>query len=128
MPCGTVLIVEDDADIRDTFRIILEDRGYCVATAGNGREALDELSAIDRPCVILLDLMMPVMSGPEFLDVVKADPERQDIPVVIVSAYADLTDDSTQAEGILKKPVSLERLVSWVARYCSESGAKSIPH
>ena len=128
MACGTVLIVEDDADIRDTFRIILEDRGYCVATAGNGREALDELSEIDRPCVILLDLMMPVMSGPEFLDVVKNDPDRQNIPVVIVSAYADLTDDSTQAEGILKKPVSLERLVAWVARYCPDSQAEAIRH
>lgn len=119
--CHPVLIVEDDPDIRDTFRALLEDRGYRVATAANGREALDELSCIDSPCLILLDLMMPVMSGPEFLDVVKHDPERQDIPVVIVSAYAELADESTLAEGFLKKPVSLDTLLSWVQRYCPHS-------
>jgi CheY-like chemotaxis protein len=116
--CHPVLIVEDDPDIRDTFKVLLEDRGYQVATAGNGREALDELSCMEEPCLILLDLMMPVMSGPEFLEVVKSDPERQNIPVVIVSAYAELADDSTRAQGFLKKPVSLDTLLNWVQRFC----------
>ena len=119
--CHPVLIVEDDPDIRDTFRALLEDRGYQVATACNGQEALDELSCMGAPCLILLDLMMPVMSGPEFLEVVKHDPERQDIPIVIVSAYAELADDTTLAEGFLKKPVALETLLEWVQRYCPHS-------
>jgi CheY-like chemotaxis protein len=120
-PCRTVLIVEDDADIRDTFRAILEDRGYCVATAGNGREALDRIAA-ERPCLVLLDLMMPVMSGPEFLDVVKQDPRLASIPIVVVSAYGEMLDDSAPAEGFLRKPVGLEMLLQWVARFCPRSG------
>jgi CheY-like chemotaxis protein len=118
--------VEDDPDIRDTFRVLLEDRGYSVMTASNGREALDEL-ATHHPCLILLDLMMPVMSGPEFLEVVKQDPEHSDIPVVIVSAYAELVDDSTLAQGFLRKPVSLDTLLRWVGRYCPRS-ARPNPH
>lgn len=113
----TVLIVEDDADLRDNFRAILEDRGYAVATASNGREALEVLGHIERPRVILLDVMMPVMSGPEFLDAVKGDPRCRDIPVVIVSACADVVDDSAPVAGFLCKPVSVERLLSWVGRF-----------
>jgi CheY-like chemotaxis protein len=112
-----ILIVEDDPDIRDTFRALLEDRGYPVTTASNGREALDELSQ-RHPCLILLDLMMPVMSGPEFLDVIKKDPENAAIPIVIVSAYAELMDETTLCDGFLKKPVSMDTLLRWVARYC----------
>jgi len=67
---------------------------------------------------------MPVMSGPEFLEVVKNDPERQNIPVVIVSAYAELADDSTRAQGFLKKPVSLDTLLNWVQRYCPHACGK----
>ncbi len=119
-----MLIVEDDPDIRDTFKALLEDRGYEVATAANGREALDELSGMRRPCVILLDLMMPVMSGPEFLEVVKNDPKRRSIPVLIVSAYAELADSSTLADGFLKKPVALDTLLTSVARFCPKAGRK----
>jgi CheY-like chemotaxis protein len=112
-----ILIVEDDPDIRDTFRVLLEDRGYPVATASNGREALDELTT-RHPCLILLDLMMPVMSGPEFLEIIKQDPDNSDIPIVIVSAYAELIDETTLCDGFLKKPVAMDTLLRWVARYC----------
>ena len=63
-PCGGILVVDDDPDIRDSLREVLEDEGYDVASVGNGREALDYLKqASPRPWVILLDLMMPVMDG-----------------------------------------------------------------
>ena len=66
-PCGGILVVDDDPDIRDSLREVLEDEGYDVSCVGNGREALDHLKAASpRPCVILLDLMMPVMDGWQF--------------------------------------------------------------
>src|SRR4051812_46327475 len=63
-----ILIVEDDVDIRDSLRQLLEDEGFSVLTAGNGREGLERLKSMSQPCLILLDLLMPVMDGREFLD------------------------------------------------------------
>ena len=75
-PCGGILVVDDDPDIRDSLREVLEDEGYEVACVGNGREALDHLkTANPRPCVILLDLMMPVMDGWQFRKEQKQDAE-----------------------------------------------------
>src|SRR6185436_16404183 len=86
-----VLVVDDDADIRETIAGVLEDEGYGVAGAKNGQEALTWLRApgSPRPQLILLELMMPVMSGPEFRAAQEADPSLHAIPVVIVSASQD---------------------------------------
>ena len=84
---GAVLIVEDDIDIRETLAEILADEGYEVASAANGLDAISYLQTEAAPCVILLDLMMPVMSGWDFLETLQDEqPDLRDIPVIVVSA------------------------------------------
>ena len=77
---------------------------------------------MNRPSLILLDLMMPVMSGPEFLDALHEDDRISDIPVLIVSAYADIADETTGCVGFIPKPVPLERLLDSVRRYSRATG------
>ncbi|HZV00494.1 MAG TPA: response regulator [Planctomycetota bacterium] len=119
---NTILIVEDEAEVRETMRDVLADEGYSVAEASNGREALDWLREHSAPCLVLLDLMMPVMSGREFLDAVKGDPSLRDVSVLVVSAMARdklarAVADSN-AKGYLTKPVQLATLLDAVAEHC----------
>lgn len=86
MSGGPILVVEDDSDIRETLQQVLELEGYRVATAANGHEGLAALETGERPSLILLDLMMPVMSGAEMLDHLRTDERLADIPVVVVTA------------------------------------------
>ena len=117
-PCGGVLIVDDDPDIRDSLREVLEDEGYEVDTVANGREALDHLKASNpRPCVILLDLMMPVMDGWQFRKEQKQDPEIAGIPLVVITATGNRPVLIDAAELVMK-PLDLERLLQAVERYC----------
>src|SRR4051812_47306577 len=105
-----VLVVDDDPDIRETLRYVLEDAGYPVYCAENGREALDLLAAVDRPPgLILLDLMMPVMSGDEMLKALRAVYALAAIPVTIVTASG--APMPPLASGLLKKPVDLDVLL-----------------
>lgn len=116
---GSVLVVEDDLDIRETFQQLLEIEGYRVLTAGNGQEGIDVLKRADElPCLILLDLMMPVMNGWEFLEVQKSDPKIARIPVVVVTAAGKEKERTVSAAGFLKKPIELDTLLATVARYC----------
>src|ERR1043165_7635813 len=88
-----LLGVEDDAIIRESLVEFFEDNGYEATGAIHGRQALDELSrSTQRPCLIVLDLMMPVMDGATFREEMLRDPELSQIPVVVISAYRDLTD------------------------------------
>ena len=112
-----ILIVEDDREIREAMREALEDAGYQVAVAQDGRDALDKLQAMQRPMLILLDLMMPVMSGPELLEVLHEDHDAQDIPVVVVSAYSLSGDSSCGVAGFLPKPFTLHALLACAARF-----------
>jgi CheY-like chemotaxis protein len=116
-----VLVVEDDADIRDTLRELLNLEGYQTLTASNGKEGLDLLRKVDHPCLILLDLMMPIMNGWEFLEAIeegKGD-TLTTIPIVIVSAAGDAARNvKDKAAGFIKKPVDLDRLIQTVNRYC----------
>jgi CheY-like chemotaxis protein len=114
-----VLIVDDDRDIRETLEEILGYEGYTVATAKNGVEALEKARAV-RPSVILLDLFMPVMDGAEFRRRQRADPAIGDIPVVVVSAAANIEDRvrGLDVDARLEKPLRIEQLFEVVARYC----------
>jgi CheY-like chemotaxis protein len=115
-----ILIVEDDFDIREALTQILETEGYPVAGATNGREALDYLSSHQPPCVILLDLMMPVMDGWQFREAQQRDPNLSKIPVVVISADASVMQKaaSINAVGYLKKPIELDHLLEIIGRFC----------
>jgi CheY-like chemotaxis protein len=107
----TVLIVDDEADIRESLQDALEDEGYAVVLAANGKEAIQLLPSLPRPCAIVLDIIMPVMSGTDFYKAMRARPELADIPVLISTS-----DPSRAPTGIpiLKKPVNLERFLAAV--------------
>jgi CheY-like chemotaxis protein len=109
-----ILVVEDDTIIREAMKMVLEWEGYKVATAANGREALDRLRWTDPPGLILLDLMMPVMDGWQFLHDQKQDPALASIPVVVVTAAADATP--RDVAGRVQKPFQPEELLETLRR------------
>ncbi len=114
-----IMIIEDDPDISEAVASILEDRDYRPIVASNGQEGLDRLRATDeRPLVILLDLMMPVMDGWQFRSAQAGDPALADIPVVLLSAHLDVEAAARQmsAAAWLRKPVDLQELLDVVAR------------
>ncbi|MFL5264118.1 MAG: response regulator [Anaeromyxobacteraceae bacterium] len=111
----TVLIIEDDEQVRDAIAEALQDEGYTVRIAANGREALDALrTGQSEPRLILLDLAMPVMDGWEFLRERERQPRLAGIPVCAVTAAEDLPTD---VEHGIRKPFRLEDLLEVVARY-----------
>ncbi|HET9754018.1 MAG TPA: response regulator [Myxococcales bacterium] len=118
----TVLVIEDDGDIRDAIGELLEDRNYRPLLASNGAAALAELRAVEpKPCLILLDVMMPIMDGRTFRAQQQTDPALNEIPVVVLSAHADASAAAVEmkADGFLKKPIDLRRLLETVDRFCA---------
>jgi CheY-like chemotaxis protein len=116
----SVLIIEDDHGIRDALRMCLEFEGYKVFAAENGKEGLELLRKISPPGLILLDLLMPVMDGWEFMERVKQEISLSSIPIAIVTAYADRAH-GIQGKEIVRKPVDFDALRVLVARHCGES-------
>lgn len=121
-PCKQILVVEDNDDIRDTISDALELEGYSVETARNGKEGLAMLRKKSTPTLVLLDLMMPVMNGWEFLDAQKHDPQLRKHRVVTISAVdpSISIEDSTPlvTDGTIRKPLSLESIWSEVRKHC----------
>jgi DNA-binding response OmpR family regulator len=115
---GEVMVVEDDFAIRETLRELLEDEGFRVSWASNGREALAQLKE-RAPRLILLDLMMPVMDGWEFRTAQQRDPDIARIPVVVISADHGLEQkvSGLSVAGWLAKPFELDALLAAVKRY-----------
>jgi two-component system response regulator CpxR len=111
---GTVLVVDDDAEIREVMIHLLEQEGYTVLGAENGLQALVQLRE-SHPNLMLLDLMMPVMSGWEVLEALAETGELARIPVIVVSAMC-----APGAQACLRKPVDLDELLALVGRYCHE--------
>ncbi len=112
-----ILVIEDDDDIRETIRDVLQDEGYRVDTAANGREAIDHLQDGHLPAVILLDLMMPVMNGAEFLDELSADPRLVTIPVIVVSAWPRHSGRvGGHSTAYVRKPIDLRELLGQIER------------
>lgn len=109
-----LLLVDDDTDLREALAELLEDEGFLVVQASNGLEALDALDALDAqaPDLIVLDYMMPVMSGPEFRTQQRARPAFAAIPVVLLSAANDCLDFKTMEPNvIMKKPFKIPALL-----------------
>ena len=115
-----ILIVEDDADVAQSVAEVLEISGYGTAIAANGQEALDHLRTNDRPDLILLDMMMPVMDGWQFRQEQRMLPAFASIPVVIVTADGDARRKaaSIEAAGYIVKPVTIDGLLDVVERVC----------
>ena len=112
-----ILVVEDDPDIRESVVEILVDEGHVVTSAGDGREALDLLhSASPAPDLILLDLMMPVMSGYQFREEQLKLPAFAGIPVLVVTAdvNARAKVESLKAAGFVQKPLKIQPLLDLV--------------
>ena len=114
-----ILIVEDDADLREMMAQLLTLEGFVAATVSNGREALDYLEDRDAPEVILLDLMMPVMDGWEFRRKQQADPDLARVPVIVLSALDQARASGLDAAAVLKKPLDFDRLLELVRAYCA---------
>lgn len=122
--CNEILIVEDDESIRDVLQSALEFEGYNVHTAVNGQEGLNLLPQIKKPCLILLDLMMPVMDGWTFVETISKvkDTKLLQIPIVVVSAFTSDKDDKLKTvRSVIKKPVDLDQLLKQVEMYCQKS-------
>jgi CheY-like chemotaxis protein len=118
----TIMIIEDEFVIRETLTEFLEDEGYTVAGAGNGEEALEHLQHGALPSLILLDLMMPVMSGPQLLAELQRDARFATIPVVLLTADRNVNAQH-MAEPVvecLEKPIHLKGLLEIVDRYCGQ--------
>ena len=128
-PARTILIVEDDRDIRDVLADILVDEGYHVLLAEDGLEGLQRLRDGPQPALILLDLMMPRMDGFQFRDEQRSRPEWRDIPVVLLTAGGDLPDKAHQmgAADALRKPVKLDSLLEMIDRFTPPLRAPAPP-
>ncbi len=110
----SVLVIEDDDTLRGAMQMVLQWEGYRVECASDGHEALDRLRRPDRPSLILLDLMLPVLDGWQFRRVMKDDPHLAAIPVIIVSALD--AGDSLDAVGHIQKPFRPEELLDVIRR------------
>jgi CheY-like chemotaxis protein len=110
----TVLLVEDDGDIRDALQDLLEEDGFDVVPASNGHQALEflRLSRPVRPQLVLLDLAMPIVDGRQVLEAMRAEADLADIPVIVVSAVA--RDKPIGATAFVRKPVSAVALLQMV--------------
>jgi CheY-like chemotaxis protein len=110
-----ILIVEDDPDIRASLRDAFEDEGYAVRCAENGRDALESLRNHARPSAVVLDLLMPVMTGNELYEAMRADPALAGIPVLVSTSEPHR---APRGCPVLKKPFELRAMLAAVERLC----------
>ena len=132
--CKSILVADDNDDIRESIYDALSNEGYVVETASNGQEALEKLTKMEGPTLILLDLMMPVMNGWEFLDAQKRNAKFAGHQIVTMSAVnpTQSLEDPTPLEtaGSLQKPMSLGSLWAKVEEFCGPppvSGREAAP-
>jgi CheY-like chemotaxis protein len=113
----TILLVEDDLEIRDVMQDLLEDQGYDVVPAANGKQAIDYLTLDQqsRPDLMILDLMTPIVTGWQVLQTVRQQPALAQLPVIVISASR--TDRPTGAAAFLRKPFRLDKFFETVRHY-----------
>jgi CheY-like chemotaxis protein len=112
-----VMVVDDDQVCRSMYRELLESEGCTVYVASNGREALDIIATKPHPHLIFLDLFLPVMSAPEFLQALRADSSIAAIPVVVLSPIG-VEPSSIGASRALYMPITCEAILGMVTEYC----------
>ncbi len=118
---GSIMLVDDDADLSESLHIVLELSGYSVSSARDGADALDRLARDPLPAVILLDLMMPGMNGVEFRERQLRDPRIRDIPVVLLTGAGAQTVEPHIATGarLLRKPFDIDELFAVIDTLCA---------
>jgi CheY-like chemotaxis protein len=116
----TVLLVEDDDDLRESMKDVLELDGYAVVAAHDGQEALDAMDRIEHVCLVLLDLLMPRMNGWDFFARLRARADFVDVPVIVHSSAPSRAPQGVTR--VLRKPVQLDRLLSVVREFCPGAG------
>jgi CheY-like chemotaxis protein len=125
---AAILLVEDNDDVREMMSLALQLDGHQVEAVANGRDALAALRAGLRPCLILLDLMMPVMNGWELRAALRSEPACQDIPVVVISAVHPEIAGRLRDTLYVPKPVDIDTLLDMVCTYCRENDARPMGH
>lgn len=118
---STILIVDDERSLRFLVRVILENEGYDVVEAHHGAVALERVQE-SRPDLIMIDLMMPVMGGRELIERLRSDPQVATIPIVVLSANADLVAD--MADAALSKPFDVDLLLETVQTLSQKGAAR----
>jgi CheY-like chemotaxis protein len=114
-----VLVVDDDPSVRESMSLLLDVKGYSVVQAENGQKALAVLGRLPNPpCLIVLDLAMPVLDGYGFLKLRAQDPVLRDIPVAVVSGNARSQKPLKEIDVFLRKPVDVRSLIDVVAQHC----------
>ncbi|MDQ3263849.1 MAG: response regulator [Myxococcota bacterium] len=132
---GAILLVEDDRDIRESFQDLLELSGFRLQVAENGRQALDQLAQDPLPAVVLLDMMLPIVSGNEVLAAMRQSDRLARVPVVILSTGTRLMDAKDRARyastygvsAVLPKPVDPVRLLEILHRLIPSAVAPLLP-
>ncbi|MGZ6194432.1 MAG: response regulator [Candidatus Binataceae bacterium] len=114
----TILVVEDEEESRQALMQILELEGFSTVGASNGAEAMDYLHTSSRPCLIVLDLNMPVMNGRQLRAALRQVEELATIPVVVVSAQESFAAGDLGAVGAFRKPLDVDALVKVVVDNC----------
>jgi len=122
MKSKSILVIDDNPEIREAVLDALKWQGYDILTAANGLEGLARLADSPRPGLILLDLMMPVMDGWQFIEALNQNVELSKIPVVIMTAFSDRIG-SIGARGVIKKPIDLADLMRVAEEYCKSNSA-----
>ena len=112
---GYVLIVDDEEDVRESLRDVIELEGCSAVLAASGEDAL-EILAERRPCLVILDLMMPGMSGRETLDQLRREPTLSNLAVVISTSAPER---APRGVPVLPKPIDLGALCDWLHRNCT---------
>ena len=125
MPPRPILLVEDDATIRELLCALLEHRGYTTTSAASGEEALAILRAKScPPGLIVLDLMMPAMDGYAFRAAQKEIPEMAEIPVAVMSAILDPRIDELEPAAVILKPLDFDDLLPVIETHCGVRDAE----
>jgi CheY-like chemotaxis protein len=112
----SILVVDDEPDIRLLLADILKMLGYVVRVAANGKEALDNIRSFGAPSMIVLDLMMPVMDGYEFWEEQHRDPAMANVPVIVITAGPGVQKEDVKPFGVLGKPIKLPQLFSLIGK------------
>jgi CheY-like chemotaxis protein len=121
---ATVVVVDDDQDLRESIGDLLRWEGYRVEMARNGREALQVLEHMPgEPCLVLLDMMMPEMNGQQVLMALRTHDRLVSMPVVVMSAHAHEAE-ARGASRFLRKPASADLLLKLVAEFCDDRVAR----